>query len=135
MKAIIYVLTLVLMVIFVTSVTLSSKEEVINTVRSLKIGIGNSISEATNTLTYTSDKECIIDFDSEEFVCNICFSYNYNSVTFDDCIPVPEETTENEDRDLIIGYVSDHVYSHESQREYKYIKRSLKGKKLIVIKI
>ena len=51
--------------------------------------------------TYISDKTCEFDYNFYEFVCSICYDYNYEGVNILDCVNLPENTTREQDDILV----------------------------------
>ena len=51
--------------------------------------------------TYISDKTCEFDYNFYEFVCSICYDYNYEGVNILDCVNLPEISTREQDDILV----------------------------------
>ena len=79
--------------------------------------------------TYISDKTCEFDYNFYEFVCSICYDYNYEGVNILDCVNLPENTTREQDDILVEKSIRNRFKEDYIDEEIKVKLRNEKDRK------
>ena len=79
--------------------------------------------------TYISDKTCEFDYNFYEFVCSICYDYNYEGVNILDCVNLPENTTREQDDILVEKSIRNRFKEDYIDEEIKVNLRNEKDRK------
>lgn len=87
------------------------------------------------TLTYSKDKICTIDYNTEEISCEICYTYeqpnNFN-LTGEDCVGVSEDSTQKEEKVLIEQSIAKRIRDNYPIEEIQFMGGKREGKKVEV---
>ena len=118
--------------------SLSSYDETINSIRADKSSNGIKdfdFERDVSHIEYTSQKECIIDYQTEEILsCSICYKFTYDSVVYDDCIsvkpivPLNATIEKNRDENSIRLAITDKCLRVRSSEDVGYIEDESIGK-------
>jgi len=78
--------------------------------------------------TYISDKTCEFDYNFYEFVCSICYDYNYEGVNILDCVNLPEISTREQDDILVEKSIRNRFKEYYIDEEIKVNLRNEKDR-------
>lgn len=95
----------------------------------------SDMNKVTSTITYLSDKECVLDYYSEKSICYVCIRYNYiiNQQTTkitEDCINIPQDKTIQEDDKFVKDYVISMFDIDFPPDEIKYTETEMLNRKI-----
>lgn len=110
------------------AITLSNKEEALTYFRNYKDTRESNIEKAVATIIYTSDKECNIDYETEEIRCNVCFVFTAEGKDNDMCVGLKENSTQEEDDQRAINHVKEEIKYLYPMENVKYTKRAMKDR-------
>lgn len=113
----------------VTSIAMfSNKEDALADFRTKKHAREATINETVTTITYTTDKDCTINYETEEFKCKQCFEFVLNNETIDRCIYLPEDGNATSDEASVKATVRNEIEERIPKERVSYTARSSKGK-------
>ena len=131
-KILIFGLISLVLLAGVSAVLFNTKDELLTYFRTYKTDRERDVANALSSIKYTTDKECVIDYDTEEIYCMVCFEYDYTIneeiMTNDDCLTLNEDSTIAEDDAIIKTYVDANVRVYYPKEEIKYKKASMKDR-------
>lgn len=121
MKKLLFIIFIIALLSFsVLAVVYSSKEQALS---AYNLDKNTADNERSNyQITYPTQKNCKIHFESGKIVCKACFSFYYKGETYNDCFDVGENYTSDE-----INAIADKVAQHKimliqkEDKTYEYV--------------
>jgi hypothetical protein len=114
---------------------LNDEEAAISYMRTYKRIRENKINSSFDTLIYTTNKTCELDYYEEEDTCRTCFMFNYTLdtevYTSDSCMSIPPDTTLEEDDNLIKKYIREYIDVNYHVEEVVYVERNITGRVIL----
>ncbi len=114
----------------VIAISFNNKEDLINAFLTYKEQREGTITAIASEITYTSDKKCVMDYNSEVLVCEICISYEYDASVFDNCISVDPDYNSSQVDDRIRDYVRKQIRNRYPIETYTYTEEGYNGRVL-----
>ena len=121
----------ILLVGTVIAVSFNSREELLDYFTSYKQQRESEINKLILTITYTSDKVCKIDYNSEKIYCEVCFSY-VGDDDAEECMTVSEESSVNEIDVLVKEFVRNELRQTYPIEEMEYTKENMDNRKITI---
>lgn len=133
-KIIIFIFMIgILLIGSVLAITFDSKEDMLEYFKDYKKNRERDINNMVFSIKYTTDKECEINYESEEINCGICFEYFLNTDEdrkTENCIALDEESTIEQDDNIVKDYVKRVIETETPIEEIKYIKQAMKDRQM-----
>lgn len=102
-----------------------SKANAISSLQADKIVREANIDKTLLDVTYTTNKICDIDYDTEIPSCHVCFSYVANGINVDDCVGVFENSATEEIDAQIKNAILERIDIIYPKESYTYEELSL----------
>lgn len=126
-----YIIIMVLCVTAVYAGLSLTREEAIQELQTYKLQRENIITRITNQIQITSDKQCHVNYDTEDIdYCTICFKYPFPNTLggyVNECRNYAENSTLSEDLNDIRTYVTRKVNEKYPMENFYYVKDSAEG--------
>ncbi len=105
-------------------------DSALNFLRQHKIGRDESVSSALSSIKYTTEKECIINYETEYITCNACVSYLVNDTLENECFMLPYNSSLAYDNALIRSLVKE-IVDWELSVKIGFIEREISGQEIM----
>ena len=131
-KTIIFTLIGLIILVGATAYIATNKEDMLSYFNIYKTNRENEITNAVITITYTTDKECKINYYSEKIECEVCFDFTMDNIIVPQCIGILENSITKEDDNRVKEYVKQFIEQHYPIEEIKYIKTEMKDREISI---
>jgi len=112
----------------VTSIAIfSNKEDALADFRTKKHARESTINNTVTTIMYTTDKQCTISYDSEEWRCRQCFNFTLQSEVINRCIYLPEDGNATSDEATVKEAVRNEIEQRIPKDKVSYTAREVEG--------
>jgi len=105
----------------------NSKESALTALRDYKVIKELELSKATASINYTSDVNCILNYETEQPRCYVCFQYNSDDEE-QTCINVAEGLTIEEIDSMVKGYVKNIISRSTDRERFEYVAETMKDR-------